>query len=149
MPYVGWESNIGLAKVRGHLAIGYPRRPDGKTFQISRGGKMANNTKLANSVKQTHCLLVIVFLFPWSPQEYCFGWRQPQGRPSRRQNNKALPVNTYGSSALGIKELPHCLKQARISEACSLTLLLAWLCLVQTGSCFDYGLQDFLKATRK
>lgn len=40
MPYVGWESNIALAKVRGHLAIGYPRRPDGKAFQISRGGKM-------------------------------------------------------------------------------------------------------------
>lgn len=123
MPYVGWESNIALAKVRGHLAIGYPRRPDGKAFQISRGGKMANNTKLANSVKQTRCLLVIVFLFPWSPQEYCFGWRQLQGRPSRRQNNKALPVNTHGSSALGMKELPHCLKQAGVSEAWLFSLL--------------------------
>lgn len=97
--YLCWESNIALAKVKGHLAIGYPRRPDGKAFQISRGGKMANNTKLANSVKQTRCLLVTVFLFPWSPQEYFFGWRQPQAKPSRRQNNKALPVNTHGSSA--------------------------------------------------
>lgn len=149
MQYFGWESNIALAKVRGHLAIGYPRRPDGKAFQISRGGKMANTTKPASSVKQTRCLLVIVFIFPWSPQEYFFGWRQAQRKPKRRQNNKALPANTHGSSALGIKELAPYLKQAHVSEARSLTLLLAWLCLVQMGSCFDYGLQGLLKAMHK
>lgn len=94
MPYLGWGSNTVLAKFRGQLAIGYPRRPDGKTFQISGGGKTVNNTRLANSVKQTCCLPVLVLSFLWSPWEEFSGWRQRWGKiKEKMESNKALPVS--------------------------------------------------------
>lgn len=94
MPGLGWGSNAVLAKFRGQLAIKYPRRPDRKTSQISGGVKTVNHTRLANSVKQTCCLPVLVLCFLWSPWEELSGWRQPQGKiKEKTESNKALPVS--------------------------------------------------------
>lgn len=138
MPYLGRGCNSVLAKFRGQLAIEYPRKPDGKASQISGGGKMVNNARLANSGKQTCCLPVLVLSFLWSPWEDFFGWRQPQGKSKRRG---IVTRHCQGATwKLPGMETSTRLKASHISKTC-FWILLTWLALLGTnGILFRPGL---------